>query len=868
MYKPEYPGLYYFDTFTFTTLGASGNRGPESTKGYANAPWRDGEFSIVDGQQQWTVPATGTYNIVAAGAYGATPGRVVSGDIDLYEGQILSLLVGQQPTPLTANVVDATTVGGGGGTFIGSSGTLLMVASGGDGTGGSAASFSPYGDGNGKNGGGYLSNGLATNATFKFLKPEAYVDGGFGNSFPTGVVPEEGGFGGGQSPVTSGISGGGGYTGSAGDGVSGATCYADESVMNFTDLGAASNTNGYVTVSLMDPAPITFDAKAINPVIKKFYSNRNLRSIIWSPEFGKYFAVSSPGYLAVSVVVYSKDLEAWTGTESPQGCQSVCWSPKLKLFTTGNAVSADGLSWTSGDSTKNFYQIVWCDFMNSFFAWIPNTIDNQFNYTYPYKSSDGLTWTEMTDGPLVQSIVDYGPLSSVSVGAQSLVFIRTYSLTTGDVYTYDGTTWTSHQSNAARSAYYDNQFVLFLIDSTCYTSLDGVSWYYKSYFPFDPESGISACTVFENTLYVCISGSGLYTRFYSSQNLLTWTQIDTIGSEITKLGTTIKAVVNVNSILLASTNIGKTLVSVDFRIWAPLTTSLFPGSEILWATLCFSPETGYLVASGNTNPEGKTVVYYSNDAVIWNSVTLDTVIHDINIAAWMPSIGKFIFNGYYLVDPLNNWEVSTISSRPNPGYGNQWYPIGKVLICQNGDQTNDAYNWRNDPNVTVDVGYGTSGGWLYPNTMIALGSSESGINLKHIRTSLDTGKTWITTNYQAAGATFGTSGALCIVHSPPPYVQYSIMTSTDGITWTPGINPGNFFFCYGIFWISSIKMFAAVFSPGYDGNFSVVSLTSDGNNWSTIYSLENNLLAVTWCENINTLVIIGYSGDYTLNITF
>ena len=133
VYKPEYPGLYYFDTFTFTTLGTSGHRGPDSIKGYANAPWRDGEFSIVDGQQQWTVPATGTYNIVAAGAYGATPGRVVSGDVDLYEGQVLSLLVGQQPTPLTSNVADNVTVGGGGGTFVVSGGTPLMVASGGDG---------------------------------------------------------------------------------------------------------------------------------------------------------------------------------------------------------------------------------------------------------------------------------------------------------------------------------------------------------------------------------------------------------------------------------------------------------------------------------------------------------------------------------------------------------------------------------------------------------------------------------------------------------------------------------------------------------------------------------------------------------------
>jgi hypothetical protein len=133
VYKPVYPGLYYFDTFTFTTLGTSGRRGPESTKTYANAPWNADQFSIVDGQQQWTVPATGTYLIEAAGAYGATPGRVVSGDVNLNEGQVVSLLVGQQPNPLVANVADNVTVGGGGGTFVTVDGKPLIVASGGDG---------------------------------------------------------------------------------------------------------------------------------------------------------------------------------------------------------------------------------------------------------------------------------------------------------------------------------------------------------------------------------------------------------------------------------------------------------------------------------------------------------------------------------------------------------------------------------------------------------------------------------------------------------------------------------------------------------------------------------------------------------------
>jgi hypothetical protein len=660
------------------------------------------------------------------------------------------------------------------------------------------------------------------------------------------------------SGTTTGISGGGGYTGSAGDGVSGATCYADP-IVTLTDLGATSNAAGYVNVTLVDPSPITFETKAINPVVKKNYSNRNLQSIIWSPEFGKYFAVSSPVVNpAVSVVVYSTNLESWTGTESPQGSRSICWSPKLNLFTIGIGVSRDGLTWTEGDVSKTFDIIVWCDFMNCFIGWIRDV----YIATYLWKSGDGLNWTEMTDGPLLNH-QDLNKIS-ISVGPDSFVvlngveinyYVWPFVYTWGPVYTFDGTTWTTTNLTATRSVYYDNQFVLFLTDSTCYTSTDGLTWNYKSSFSFDPTY-IQDCIIYENTLYVCISGSETSPHFFSSQNLLTWTQINPIGSEITN--TLLKAVVNVNSILLASTYYGKTLASVDFRVWAPLTTSLFRGSEILWATLCFSPETGYLVASGNTNPEGKTVIYYSKDAVTWKSVTLDTTVRDVLASAWMPTIGKFIFNEYYLVDPLDNWSVSIIPGKINPSQYNYstyaWSPIGKVLICSNGDQTNDGYNWRNDPTVSC----GITVGWLYPSTIIAN-------NNGNITTSTDAGKTWITTNYSAAGATFGTSGTLCIVYSG------SLMTSTDGITWTPGTTPGNFAFafCFGIFWISSIKMFAGVFSTGISGDFSVVSLTSDGNNWTTIYSLtENYLRAATWCENINTLVIIPYSGDYTLNITF
>lgn len=337
-YNPIYPGLYYFDTFTFTTLGTSGRLGPVSTSEYMNPPWNPGQFSIVDGQQYWTVPASGVYRIQAAGAYGATPGRFVSGDVNLYEGQILQILVGQQPTPLTAITADNITVGGGGGTFITTNGIPLIVASGGDGGSFSGAlipssgSFLPSGDGNGIVGAGYYTDGSQSNPFFQFLTPKALVNGGFGMNYQYGQigVPEEGGFGGGQSPfglltsilaitgvggtiymVTTdvphgypanyaviisgtvsfdgvyfitttgldtfvfeavdvfpdeetgfvygtsyGISGGGGYTGSPGDGTSGATCYADSSVMNFTDLGANGDASGYVTITFYTIPPL------------------------------------------------------------------------------------------------------------------------------------------------------------------------------------------------------------------------------------------------------------------------------------------------------------------------------------------------------------------------------------------------------------------------------------------------------------------------------------------------------------------------------------------------------------------------------------------------------------------------------------
>ena len=608
IYNPVYPGLYYFDTFTFTTLGTSGHRGPDSTKTYANAPWREGDFSIVGGQQQWTVPATGTYRIEAAGAYGATPGRVVSGEVDLNEGQVVSLLVGQQPYPLTANVVDNVTVGGGGGTFVASDGVLLMVASGGDGTGGSAASFSPYGTGNGINGAGYLSNGTITNATFQFLKPVAYVDGGYGNMYWYGSKGD-GGFGGGQSPVTvGGVSGGGGYTGSPGDGVSGATCYGAGTI---TDLGATSNSAGYVTISLIDPAPLqptwSWDDETPWENINAFQSNTYVVS--WCETLGLFVAAGA-GNVAPAVS-NSPDGLKWTNTQSTLNGYdfyvALVAATDKPIIVSGQLVSNDGgITWNNSNYPLNLQFVEY----PVQYIWYTN---GQFIGSYGSQlasSGDGYSWTVLDTNLTGYTFVKtYN--NSVYVGIRVPEFYGFIEVPIGElVYSTDLINWTYTAISDISDVTFGNGLFVAIGSSSVYTSTDGGNWVSATPIPFT------------SSYQKIIFGNGLFLSFqYDTFTTTTDVFRSTDGSNWTKTLSTIETGLEFS--VTYSPSLGffmivpvinkNPLVTLDGDFFVPRT-NFFKANptDVAWSeerqTYVTTTESGYIYTSvddGNTWIENK-----------------------------------------------------------------------------------------------------------------------------------------------------------------------------------------------------------------------------------------------------------------------
>jgi hypothetical protein len=287
--------LYSFTSHTFTTAGKSGKSGPtlnEVKNAYSNVSWaQNSDFLNMkkEGIQEWTVPVSGNYTIRAVGAGVPYDTRYIINGMnkfqngmdatitcDLLKNEIIQILVGQKPIPITIN----TGIGGAGGTFVvRGTQTPIIIAGGGGGRGDGGASISSNasavtsgqrGDGttgwsggvggingaggsnsSGGGGGGFIKNDMGSGGL-------SFISGGLGG---TAVVNyTSGGFGGGGASGGNsggaGGGGGGGYSGGGGGGTDGSYWSSGGGggsysiTGSFTSSSANNNDNGFVVVTL------------------------------------------------------------------------------------------------------------------------------------------------------------------------------------------------------------------------------------------------------------------------------------------------------------------------------------------------------------------------------------------------------------------------------------------------------------------------------------------------------------------------------------------------------------------------------------------------------------------------------------------
>ncbi len=235
------------------------------------------EFNYSGDMTTWTVPTTGTYNIVAYGAAGGSVfagatggfGAQVGGSFNLMANQVLRIAVGG------AGQDGSYGSGGGGGSFVvfDVDNAILAIAGGGGGGGGFYANTGP-GDfggngnitsGNGLGGGGFSGAGGGfngdglTGSAFSGAGGLGFANGLIGGANSAYCNDGDGGFGGGGGGGCWSGGGGGGYTGGSGgnynsftspqNGGGGGGFSKNNAIGNFINVAGVRSGNGLVQIS-------------------------------------------------------------------------------------------------------------------------------------------------------------------------------------------------------------------------------------------------------------------------------------------------------------------------------------------------------------------------------------------------------------------------------------------------------------------------------------------------------------------------------------------------------------------------------------------------------------------------------------------
>ena len=864
--------------FTFTTLGNSGSYGPKTSQTYANMS----NVSVTNGIQNWNVPTTGTYMITAAGATSSNAGRAVTGNVFLKQGDILSIIVGQIPTPLVANTPDNITLGGGGGTFIALNGNILIVASGGDGGGSTTGNFSPYGNGLGSSGAGYFTNGAVSNPIFPYVYPRSYLNGGNGGIYQYGQITETGGFGGGQTPIglvtpiqsiigngtlvkvitngvhgypnnyqvvisgtinfngtfiiqvsnttaftfsssinnsestgfvngqVSGAAGGGGYSGSNGTG-SGATCFANSNVINFTDLGAQSNTSGYVTCSLNGQASRVYNLNITSIWTLVANYTPSCYAVTWSQKLQKFITISNSNKPIIGLTSDGINWEYPIVNLPPDIYVSIECSPSGNIVTSNGYTSTDGIIWSQSSSHTQYI----------------NYMNNQFisttSSTTLYTSIDGFNWNTITTTGVVVLFVQAYDGSSTYVGIDDSLRL---------IYSTNLINWTVSDSSAQwNSVTFGNGIFVACSYAHIATSTNGQTWTYRSFQTGYPWSAVK----YVNGKFLIVSApdSVNSTNFGS---LLTST--DGIKWEFSFNNLT--TVTSSSEGYYSSYFIGSSQSNSIFQLGGPayITDSAFvvTSSKVLRTLpqqLVYSYELGAFVGVSQTS------VFTSFDkGYTWIENNLTNSISYSTYISWSRELGIFIIYKSGIMLFTSNDGITWTGVQTIPSFSINCNPVwSKELgIFSCGTATSkDGIHWVTGGNAAL-----TSIAWCSQLRMF-VGGGKSPVNNYYSFNGLNWFVSPTSISYFTSVCSNGTF-FVGITQTSFPSMTY-FYKSTDGKNWTQtysiqlGIAPQN----TQVMWVQELALFVAISAYTQTVNFGNTLFTSpDGSTWTNASSSNFN----------------------------
>jgi hypothetical protein len=658
------------------------------------------------------------------------------------------------------------------------------------------------------------------------------------------------------SGTTTGISGGGGYTGSPGDGVSSATCYADESVANFTDLGAASNSAGYVTVSLVDPPPLKQTWSLLN------WSTKNqifeYGNFVWFDGLGCFVAIGD-----YSIILTSKDGVTWTSLPNnlpvqPQGPSFSVYLLKASPTTliaveyySGIWSSTDAQNWTlTLDKPGTFNTAIEFPYFSTSFA---NGYFIVRTYVYLYVSTDGISWTELqpnvcpgkvvygngtylgivatgypyrgilytsTDLVTWSDVLDSNVASNTSLGWTDIIYengtfiASSYTPAAGIPFSYiyktvtssDGITWIGHTSGGGGFVYGNGTFVS-LYDKS-YTTDNGETW--NSSFGSSPElmgaySPISGYYLFTDGFQFYVSLDGKY--------IVPTQEAIPIGRPTT--------IVWADSLGIFAANTGcSIIISHDGSLWTEVLNFGIPDSDN-GGSVSWSPELGIIIAYFDNGHTGYAPwLYTSNDGLTWTKKVLAyplraAIYNNFNTRyhnpCWSPELGIFTSG-----DAISKNGVDWTWGFQMPySVSIAWSSKLKLfagLQSESGTYySTDGLTWIQTSSVPM-----TFVTWS-PLLEIFVGCHTNLYGMDRLRVYISTdGISW-TESY--LGAEYVVDGRVIwaqkldiflLLYRNPGSNIIQTLSSPDGVTWSLSPSFFNFFSILGICWSPELEMFAGV----------------------------------------------------------